>query len=251
MAVIMWAYGSAHQLPATTPVRLRASDECRNLGMDAESPGEPNLAYRLPLGDAWARIRLDENAEADVRALLDTAFTGVPDEAAAETRNALAQRFSAQIQAARSKSGLDLYLPSDPVHLAGGGNSASAVILAAKVVIPAAVAPDPVEVVTRVAAANPAARTGIIGGTPAVRIDHSGLTPEQAAAAEADEDDGEETTPRRRHIEYVMAVPNDPEHRWLSLALTAQAAAGQDATGVDAKVADFDQAVATMEFQAP
>jgi hypothetical protein len=211
--------------------------------MDVESQGESHLAYRLALGDAWARIRLDDHAEADVKTLLDTAFAGIPDEAATETRGALAQRFSTQIQAARVKSGLDLYLPADPVHLAGRGNGATAVILAAKVVIPVAVAPDPVEVVARVAAANPAARTGIIGGTPAVRIDHSSATP--GPAAEADDDD---ESPRARHIEYVMAVPNDPEHRWLSVALTAQAAADEDVTELDAKVADFDQAVAAMEF---
>lgn len=201
--------------------------------MSLETPAAAPLTYRLPLGEEWRRIRLDENADDDVKALLDVSFSGIPDEAGETVRTALAQRFGMQVAAARAKSGLDLYLPADPVHAAASGAGAAAAILVAQVVIPAAVAPDPVDVVARVAAANPAARTGIIAGTPTVRIDHG-------AAVTPDGDD-ESESPRTRHVEYVMAVPNDPAHRWLSIALTGQG-------GSDEDVAEFDRAVAELEF---
>ena len=162
--------------------------------MDSVTPAASPVRYRIALDPAaWSRIRLDEHAEADVSALLDTAFAGVPEEEASPARQEVAVRFATQIAAARGRSGLDMYLPADPVHRHTGAFA----ILAAEVAIPTTVPLDPVELVTKVAAGNPAARTGVIGGSPAVRIDNASVL----------DADGE--PPRARRVEYIVAVPHD------------------------------------------
>jgi hypothetical protein len=201
--------------------------------MDSVTPAAAPIGYRIVLDPAaWTRIRLDEHAEADVRALLDTAFADVPEDEAAAARQQLASRFALQIAAARGRSGLDLYIPADPAHRHAG----AFVVLAAEVTIPTSAPLNPVDLVVKVAAGNPAARTGVIGGSPAVRIDN-------AAVLDAD---GQE--PANRRVEYIVAVPHDAQNRWLSLALTAAGGANAGAADVDRVVAGFDQAVAALEW---
>src|SRR5690242_2802328 len=102
------------------------------------------VRYRIALDPAaWTRVRLDEHAEADVRALLDTAFADVPEAEAAAARQQLASRFALQIAAARSRNGLDLYIPADPAHRHTG----AFVVLAAEVTIPTTAPPNPVDLV--------------------------------------------------------------------------------------------------------
>lgn len=196
--------------------------------MDPVTPAAPPVRYSLALDPAaWHRIRLDDHAEADVKVLLDQAFAGVPESEAAAARQQLAERFTTQIAAARARNGLDLYLPADPVHRRAG----AVAILAAQVVIPTSVPLDPAELVAKVAAGNPAARTGVIAGSAAVRIDNAGAL---------DADGGE---PPARRVEYIVAVPNDPDGRWLSVALTTLADAGADPL-----VAEFDEVVGTVRW---
>jgi hypothetical protein len=201
--------------------------------MDPVTPAASPVRYRIALDPgAWTRVRLDGHAEADVSALLDTAFAEVPEDEAAPARQQLASRFATQIAAARGRNGLDLYVPADPVHRHAGVFA----ILAAEVAIPTTVPLEPVALVARVAQGNPAARTGVIGGSPAVRID----------SASAPEADGE--PPRARRVEYVVAVPHDERRRWLSIAFTGLGGPDADPAGTDAAVAGFDQAVAALEW---
>ena len=207
------------------------------------------INYRLDLGEGWTRIRLDEHAEADVSAFLDGVFAAVPADAAEAGRGLIGGRLSSQIIAGRAKGGIDFYIPTP-----GGGPVPALTVMASEVKIPAAAVPEPADVVARVAAANPTARTGVIAGMPAVRIDRSaGIDPE----AEADEDGAEgegdgdgPQQPRPRHIEYVVPVAGDPEHRWLSIALTGQAGPGGDEAKVDEAISRFDQAVAELAWTA-
>jgi hypothetical protein len=201
--------------------------------MDPASPEASPVRYRIALDPmVWSRVRLDGHAEADLGVLLDAAFAGVPEDEAAPARQQLASRFATQIAAARGRNGLDMYIPADPAHRHTGAY----VVMTAEVSIPTTTPLNPVELVTKVAAGNPAARTGVIGGSPAVRIDN-------AAVLDAD---GEEPTTRR--VEYVVAVPHDPRGRWLSLALTAAGGPDADAAEVERVVGGFDQAVAGLEW---
>jgi hypothetical protein len=204
------------------------------------------INYRLDLGEGWTRIRLDEHAEADVNAFLDRIFAAVPADAAEAGRGLIAGRLTTQIVAGRAKGGIDFYIPTP-----GGGPVPALTVMASEVKIPSAAVPEPADVVARVAASNPTARTGVIAGMPAVRIDRSAdLDPEAEAAEEDgdDPDDGGPQRPRPRHIEYVVPVAGDPDHRWLSIALTGQAGPGADEAKVDAAVARFDQAVAELAW---
>jgi hypothetical protein len=210
----------------------------------AESSHSKPIAYRLDLGAGWTRIRLDEHAEADVNAFLDTVFAAVPADAAEAGRGLIAGRLGTQIMAGRAKGGIDFYIPTP-----GGGPVPALTVMAAEVKIPTAAAPEPADVVARVAASNPTARTGVIAGMPAVRIDRSAGTDPDAGPDEADAEDGAgPQPPRPRHIEYVVPVAGDPDHRWLSIALTGQARPGADEAKVDAAVSAFDQAVAELAW---
>jgi len=222
--------------------------------------GKP-IAYRLVLGEAWQRIRLDEHAGADVRAYLDAVFASVPPEQAEAARGLIEGRLTTQIMAGRAKGGIDFYIPAPNV---GHGPLPALTIMAAEVKIPTAAVPEPADVVARVAASNPTARTGVIGGMPAVRIDRSagvdadggpagpgsGSSGSSGASGSSEsEDDDEQATGGPRHIEYVVPVAGDPDHRWLSIALTGQAGPGGDEAKVDAAVAAFDQAVAELAWE--
>lgn len=202
--------------------------------MDPVTPEREPITYRLAL-EGWYRIRLDEHAEADVEAFLNVMFDGIPAGAAEQVRTLFTIQFAAQIAAARSKRGIELLLPAPK---AGGTALPGAAVLIAEVVIPAPVVPDPVEVVARAAQGSAGARTGVIAGSAAVRIDHSGVDTEGEA-------DDEPLTPPRRRIEYVIAVPDDP--RWLSIDLSVQAIDGFD---MNHTITEFDEAVGQLIWSA-
>ncbi|MEZ0108641.1 hypothetical protein ABH920_002642 [Catenulispora sp. EB89] len=210
-------------------------DECTKALMDHVTPEREPITYRLALGEDWYRIRLDEHAEADVKAFLDVVFDGIPTVAAEQLRTLLTAQFAAQIAAARSKRGIELLVPTPR---RGGAALPGAAVLTAEVVIPAPVVPDPVEVVARVAHGSAGARTGVIAGSVAVRIDHS-------AADDGLDADDRLLPPTRKRIEYVIAVPNDP--RWLSIDLSVQAINGFN---MDQTITDFDQAVGQLSWSA-
>lgn len=80
------------------------------------------------------------------------------------------------------------------------------------------------------------ARTGVIAGSVAVRIDHS------AADAQADD---ESLPPARKRIEYVIAAPDD--WRWLSIDLSVQPTNGSD---MEETITKFNEAVARLAWSA-
>ena len=209
-------------------------------------PGGPGpIRYRLTMGAGWRRIRLDEHAAADVGAYLDAVFATVPADVAGTARDAIETRLTAQIMAGRARGGIDFYVPVPGDSRAGSRPALTVLTAEVKIPGPVTAVPEPTEVVARVAAANPTARTGVVAGMPAVRIDRSGTAPAG---------DGAETAaaqPRRgpRHIEYILPVAGDPDHRWLSLALTGQAGPNGDERAVDIAVAVFDRAVAELIWE--
>ena len=188
--------------------------------------GPAPIRYRLALGAGWQRIRLDENAGADVKAYLDTVFGAVPSGTAESARALIETRLTTQIMAGRAKGGIDFYVPAPKP---GAGPLPALTIVAAEVRVPTTAVPEPAEIVARVAGANPTARTGVVGGMPAVRIERSG--------------------DQEVHIEYVQPVAGDTEHRWLSLALSGQAGPGGDDSQIAAAVAAFDRAVAELAWE--
>lgn len=199
--------------------------------MDSVTPEREPITYRLTLGDDWYRIRLDESFETDVKAFLDVLFDGIPAEAADQTRSLITAQFATYIATARARRGIELLVPAPK---SGGAAMPGAAILLAEVVIPSPVAPSPTDVATQVARNTVGARTGVIAGSAAVRIDHSFA----GSGTNADT-----APPRQKRIEYVIAVPHDP--RWLSIDLSLQAVDGFDMAGTATK---FDQLVTALNW---
>jgi len=163
--------------------------------VDGNADGTRPIAYQLALGEGWQRIRLDDHAEADVKAYLDAVFASVPAEAAEGARGLIEARLTTQIMAGRAKGGIDFYIPAPRV---GAGPLPALTVMAAEVKIPTTAVPEPADVVARVAAANPTARTGVIAGMPAVRIDRSAGIDDSVPVdpdLEDDEDDEDDEAP--------------------------------------------------------
>src|SRR5699024_1408634 len=108
--------------PPRGGTRTRRRAPCRNQGRQARGTGRTMSTtaqqgrFTLVLPPGWSRIPLGSGSRAAVRAVVDRAVAGLDDRRAVDVRRRLQQLLSEQVQAAQAQSGIELYLPTEPVH---------------------------------------------------------------------------------------------------------------------------------------
>ncbi|GAA3907338.1 hypothetical protein GCM10023084_69470 [Streptomyces lacrimifluminis] len=176
--------------------------------------------YRLLLPDQWAQIPLRHGTEEAIHHILEDAFTRIPKDAPPDKvgpyKRELARRFRRGVAQAQQTKGLDLYLPVKPMGGSEFNFSLGASILVSESVLPrrpgANSTAEPtdvaVQLLSRDAAEGADLSSGEIDGALAVRHEY---------VAAANPDRGAELPSRR--VEYIVAVPGDPD-RWFVAAFS-------------------------------
>ncbi len=164
----------------------------------------PPNTYTIVMPPDWARIPLRSGTEPVVRRIVRRTFSPYPRDEVTVYRREFEQRLMRQIRRAREACGLDLFMPSGPMH----GIPVAASVLVSEVAPHAAEsAVDPEATAARLATAEDGERVPVDG---ALAVRTARLVP-------ADPAGGSEFAARR--VDYTVPVPGDPG-RWLCLAFS-------------------------------
>ncbi|MFE0791317.1 hypothetical protein [Streptomyces mutabilis] len=207
----------------------------------------PARGYRLLLPSQWAQIPLRRGTDEAVERILQEAYARLPAEAPADKigpyKRELARRFRKAVAGAQERNGLDLYLPVKPVGDEEFNLGAS--ILVTETVLPtrdprASRAPSTdiaVQLLAGEDTENFDLSSGEVDGALAVRREHvAAAVPERGAAAAS------------RRVEYIIAVPGDPD-RWFVAAFSTVGGGDPRDELADVLVEWFDAVMATFRWR--
>ncbi|MFA3875273.1 hypothetical protein ABS735_16500 [Streptomyces sp. MMCC 100] len=202
--------------------------------------------YRIILPNDWEQVPLRHGTEGALRRILDKAFTHIPAESPPDRVNVfkreLDRRLRAAVARAQESNALDLYLPM---------RSTSDVNLGASIVVSESLLPrqrgqvgahfEPTDVAVHLLSqdgvVNADLSSGELDGALAVRREY---------VAEADSGKGADLASRR--VEYIVAVPDDP-NRWFVAAFSAVGGGDPRDELADALVEWFDAVMATLRWR--
>jgi hypothetical protein len=161
--------------------------------------------YSLVLPPGWRRIPLRAGTQKAIRAAVKEALATVPRDAPQDRigpqRLELERRLQAVTQQARSKGGIDIYLPVGPVYAA----PVAASFLVSELSLKAAAPPA---VVAWIASEDDTWQPVPVDGADGLRV-------ERAVAA----DPADDSQPGSRRVDYVVPVPGRPGS-WLVAAFS-------------------------------
>ena len=172
------------------------------------APSGRSAGYSIVLPPGWRRIPVRWGSKKAIREAVDEAFSVLPKDAPPDTvgpyRKELERYLTELVRDARTKGGIDLYLPVLPVY--GAPMPASFVVAdISEALRPAGEAPDPAQAIAMFAAGNDDARPVTVDGAVGLRIEKTG----QASLEKADEFD-------TYQVDYVLSVPGTRD-RWLAV----------------------------------
>ncbi len=184
------------------------------------------------LPPAWTRIPLIEGAEHKVDEILDNSFRDLPTDKYGPRRAELKKRLMVQVEAARGRNGIDLYLPVERMH----GRTIGASFVVGTLATDVGQSATPEEVLAALA-------TQVENGT-VVEVDQSpALRTETMVAAVADADDEKSFGSRR--VDYIVAIPGEPE-QFLTIAFSTLGDGDPDGEVAHLLVELFDAVVSTL-----
>jgi hypothetical protein len=198
------------------------------------------------LPEQWAQVPLRQGTEEAVQAILEDAYTRIPNDAPPDKvgpyKRELARRFRRTVAQAQEARALDLYLPVKPVG--EGTFNLGASILVSETLLPRRGqhgASEPTEVAVQLLSRDGTEgadlSSGEIDGALAVRREH---------VADADPGQGAELSSRR--VEYIMSVPGDPD-RWFVAAFSTIGAGDPRDDLAEALVEWFDAVMTTFRWR--
>ncbi|GAA0610566.1 hypothetical protein GCM10009547_10740 [Sporichthya brevicatena] len=161
--------------------------------------GRQIAGYSLVLPPGWARLPLRSGTDDAIQRVLDESFRGHARDEAAPARRELQQRLREMADAARERSGLDLYLPTGPVH---GVVVAASFIVSQVAFDTVSDTPDPEHVVSLLVADARASAAVTVDGAAGARS--VTIEPPQAEALDFG----------ARRVDYVLPVPGDAS-QWI------------------------------------
>ncbi|MFF0540069.1 hypothetical protein ACWDF1_19640 [Streptomyces coelicoflavus] len=208
-------------------------------------PASVVTGYRIILPSDWEQIPLRHGTEGALRRILDKAFIHIPPGSPPDRVNVfkreLDRRLRATVARAQESNALDLYLPM---------RSTSDVNIGASIVVSETLLPrhrgqvgahsEPTDVAVQLLSQdgvmNADLSSGELDGALAVRREY---------VAEADSGKGADLASRR--VEYIVAVPDDP-NRWFVAAFSAVGGGDPRDELADALVEWFDAVMATLRW---
>jgi hypothetical protein len=204
-----------------------------------EAPGRPRpvTGYTVVLPPGWCRVPVRQGSAKAIRAAVDEAIRSVPGnvprDRVAPYRVELEGRLRAMVATARSRGGIDMYLPAAPMH---GLPVAASFIVAEGTVGAPGPDHDPVHLVTYLATEEAGSAPVTVDGAPAVRREHTAL-PEQAAEVDAG----------TRRVDYIIPMPGG-QGRWLIAAFSTMGGGdpGDELSGVLVQL--FDAIMSTFRW---
>jgi hypothetical protein len=173
--------------------------------VSAKSAGTAATGYSLVLPPGWRKIPLRGGTSKAVRAVVREVFAevapGTPQDRVTAYRAYLETQLSDMVREARSKGGIDLYLPVKPVYRA----PMAASFVVSEVSLGEV---DPADIVSAMVAEDDAARPVIVDGAAGVRTDRVvAPIPERGVEVSS------------RSVEYVLPVPGSAD-RWMVIAFS-------------------------------
>jgi hypothetical protein len=174
---------------------------------DAPADQRP-VGYSIVLPPGWRRIPVRWGSKKAIREAVDEAFSVLPKNAPRDKVGAyrieLERYLTDLVRDARTKGGIDLYLPVLPVY--GAPLPASFVVAdISEALRPAGEVPDPAQAILLFAADNDNAHPVTMDGAMGLRIEKTGK-----ASIEGNEEFG------AHQVDYVLSVPGTRD-RWLAV----------------------------------
>jgi len=183
-----------------------------NAAADRQAEGAPggrrSAGYSIVLPPGWRRIPVRWGSKRAIREAVDEAFSVLPKDAPPDRvgpyRKELERYLTELVRDARTKGGIDLYLPVLPVY--GAPMPASFVVAdISEALRPAGEVPDPAQAIAMFAAGDDHAHPVTVDGAMGLRIEKTG---------KASLEKGEEFVTYQ--VDYVLSVPGTRD-RWLAV----------------------------------
>jgi hypothetical protein len=170
--------------------------------------GQQAAAYSIVLPPGWRRIPVRWGSKKAIREAVDEAFSVLPKDAPRDKvgpyRKEMERHLTDLVKDARTKGGIDLYLPILPVY--GAPMPASFVVAdISEALRPAGEVPDPAQAIVMFAAGNDHAHPVTVDGAVGLRIEKTGR-----ASLEKSEEYG------THQVDYLLSVPGTRD-RWLAV----------------------------------
>jgi hypothetical protein len=168
----------------------------------------PVTGYTIVLPGGWRRLPVRAGTDKAIKDILDEAFRrvpkGLPRDKVMPYRREFERRLSDMVRKARQKGGVDLYLPVQHVH----GMAVPASFVVSQGSLGSAKYAEPAEIIACLGAEGENATQVTVDGAVGVRT-------ERIAAP----DPAQEITVGSRRVDYVLAMPGDPDS-WLVVAFS-------------------------------
>ncbi|MEU1016837.1 hypothetical protein [Streptomyces sp. NPDC005898] len=197
------------------------------------------VGYTLVIPPGWTRVPLREGTQEAVKRIVDDAAERVapelPKDKVAEARMELYRRLNSSVKEARHRDGVDLYLPTEPMH----GYLVAASIVVAKVDTALGGGIGRQDVLRQLL-------TGSEDSEPAELDGSAGMRKERTMPA--DPEKGAETP--SRHVDYVVQVPSSGEDAgWLVVNFSTVGDGDPDSDFTAILVELFDAVMTTFRWR--
>lgn len=170
--------------------------------------GQQPVGYSVVLPPGWHRIPVRWGSKKAIREAADEAFSMLPKDAPPDTvgpyRKELERYLTDLVRDARTKGGIDLYLPVRPAY--GAPMPASFVVAdISEALRSAGEVPDPAQAILLFTADNDDAHPVTVDGAMGLRIEKTGK-----ASLDGNEQFG------AHQVDYILSVPGTRD-RWLAV----------------------------------
>lgn len=211
-------------------------------GKDAQDTptGQQVTAYSIVLPPGWRRIPVRSGSKKAIREAVEDAFSGLPKDAPRDKigpyRMEMERYLTGMVKDARTKGGLDLYLPVLPVY--GAPMPASLVVAdISEALRPAGEVPDPAQAIAMFAADNDHTHPVTVDGALGLRIEKTG---------NASLDKGGEFGTHQ--VDYVLSVPGTRD-RWLAVYFATLGGGNRDDQVAALLTGLFDAMMTTFRWE--